>query len=82
MFSSVYGRHIEPESPVIAQAKAHIDRIVHDSMPGAHLCEMIPSMKALPVWLAPWKKEALAWHDSETKLFEGWSAKVDEATVS
>lgn len=82
MFSSVYGRHIEQESPVIAQAKAHIDRIVHDSMPGAHLCEMIPSMKALPVWLAPWKKEALAWQDSETKLFEEWSAKVDEAAVS
>lgn len=28
------------------------------------------------------EEELLAWHDSETKLFEGWSAQVDEVTMS
>ena len=82
MFTSVYGRRIGPESPVIKQAKAHIDRIVQDSMPGHRLCELLPFIKTFPTWMAPWKKEALEWHDSETKLFEEWTNQVSEASVS
>ena len=82
MFTSVYGRRIGPESPVIKQAKAHIDRIVQDSMPGHRLCELLPFIKTFPTWMAPWKKEALEWHDSETKLFEEWTTQVSEASVS
>ncbi|KAI0821232.1 cytochrome P450 [Irpex lacteus] len=70
LFTSVYGRPIEPEPPMIARAKAHIDRIAQDATPGRYLCEFLPIMKVIPSCMAAWKRDALEWHENETLLFE------------
>ncbi|KAI0088580.1 cytochrome P450 [Irpex rosettiformis] len=35
-------------------------------------------MKYLPTWLAKWKREGLAWHERETRMFEGFNTEIAE----
>ncbi|KAI0088578.1 cytochrome P450 [Irpex rosettiformis] len=78
MFSSVYGRSISPDSPYIKRSQQHITKIVASAAPGAHLCDLVPPLKLIPTWLAPWKRDALAWHEEESRMFETLYSEVED----
>lgn len=81
MFSSVYGRAIQPDSPIITRFQEHIKRVVASAAPGAHFCDLFPPLKAIPSWLTPWKRDALAWHERENRMLEELYDEVADKMV-
>ena len=47
-----------------------VTRILSAGVPGAFLVDFFPIMKYIPSWMARWKREGLAWHEEQSKVFE------------
>ncbi|KAI0088549.1 cytochrome P450 [Irpex rosettiformis] len=76
MYTSVYGRYIDINSPIIGRAQKHIDHIMELTRPGIHIYEVFPILKHVPAFLARWKRDALAWHEQEDKFFKQLSLEA------
>ena len=49
-----------------------VHRVHNATTKDKHLDEFIPSMLLLPDWIAKWKRDARAFYDQYTALFEGF----------
>ncbi|KAI0700095.1 cytochrome P450 [Cytidiella melzeri] len=77
ILTSVYGwPPIGPDEPIVGRLVGHIAHLSGAVLPGAFLVDLIPIMKLIPAWLAKWKREGIAWHDEETRLFQGLNDDV------
>lgn len=47
-----------------------VARITTAATPGTFLVDFFPIMKYLPSWMARWKRDGLAWHEEQSKIFE------------
>lgn len=62
----VYGFRIETgREPELANAHAIEKNFVEAMVPGTWPCDIIPALNYLPAWLAPWKRKAERWYESE-----------------
>jgi len=46
------------------------------------MVDLFPVMNYLPAWMAKWKRDALEWHERESKMFEGFYTDVNKKMVS
>ncbi|KDR81197.1 hypothetical protein GALMADRAFT_116228 [Galerina marginata CBS 339.88] len=74
VLSAVYGwPPIESkDDPLVTRINDFAHRIVRAALPGAYLVEILPIMKHLPTWMAPWKKWGLEWYKKDSEMFEGF----------
>lgn len=83
MYSLVFGwPPLSLKSPYLAATENFASRITSASVPGAFLVDFFPIMKYIPTWMAKWKREGLAWHDDQTRIFEGFYDSATTRTVS
>ncbi|KAI0700081.1 cytochrome P450 [Cytidiella melzeri] len=83
ILTSVYGwPSISTDEPIVKRLVDHVGYLSPAVLPGAFFVDLIPAMKYLPTWLAKWKREGLAWHDQETRMFEGLNADVAKKMAS
>ncbi|KAJ3514436.1 hypothetical protein NLJ89_g2382 [Agrocybe chaxingu] len=71
MLTMVYGTapmrsHDEPEIKAIME---YVKDMTEATAPGKNLTQVIPVLKYVPLWLAPWKRAALEGHERYTALF-------------
>ncbi|CAA7268212.1 unnamed protein product [Cyclocybe aegerita] len=71
MLTMVYGTapmrsHDQPEIKAIME---YVKDMTEATAPGKHLTQLIPALKHLPLWMAPWKRAALESHERYTELF-------------
>ncbi|KAI0812768.1 cytochrome P450 [Irpex lacteus] len=77
ILSSVYGwPDIELESPFPQFFQALLDHVSSACLPGTYLVDTLPFLNYLPAWMAPWKREGLAWHDRHSQILEEFNAGV------
>ncbi|TFK64016.1 cytochrome P450 [Pluteus cervinus] len=72
MRSTIYGAApiSSISDPVVSYISDMGHRLTIAAMPGAYLVELFPKMMNLPTWLAPWKREAKAWHKENTQKLQ------------
>ncbi|TFK67284.1 cytochrome P450 [Pluteus cervinus] len=85
MKTMVYGTPpIAYDDPVVAYMNGMGHRLTVAMAPGKYLVELFPKMLYLPSWLAPWKREGLAWHERDTQelkdLLRPITEQVDNGT--
>lgn len=82
ILSSVYGwPDIELESPFPQFFQALLDHVSSACLPGTYLVDTLPFLNYLPAWMAPWKREGLAWHDRHSQILEEFNAGVRKKMV-
>jgi hypothetical protein len=83
MPSAVYG--IPRTSVNSAYLSREMRTMAHDitsaMATSKYLVDFFPILKHLPPWLAPWKQDALAWHQRSMQLFMGLNREVEVKTV-
>jgi hypothetical protein len=60
----------------------HGDVLARAALPGAHLVDLIPIMKYLPTWIAPWKRRGQESYSRETALFESFITDIAAEMVN
>lgn len=45
------------------------------------MVDIFPIINRFPLWMSKWKRDALAWHDKESKMHEGFYREVEEKMV-
>lgn len=70
----------------VTRVNEFIDRASEAFAPGRYLVEFFTWMKYLPVCIAPWKRNILEWHTSDSeffmKLFDDAQKRVVSAHVT
>jgi hypothetical protein len=66
----------------IAGVNDFIGRLVHAANPGAYFVEYFPWMKYIPSSIAKWKRDAEAWYEKDSEMFEGLYGDVEKRIVS
>ena len=61
---------------MIVKIREFMARFTDAAMPGNFLVDLFPIMNYLPSWMAPWKREALEWNQSQSNLFEESEADI------
>ena len=83
IFSTLYDwPPLKPEAPVIKQMLNFIARATNAGTPGNFFVEFFPVMKFLPSCVAKWKREGLAWNETQSRMLEGCAVGVSEKLVS
>ncbi|KAJ7482249.1 cytochrome P450 [Mycena galericulata] len=62
------------EDPLVQRVEDYVDRLLKAALPGNYLVDIIPVMKHLPLWLAPWKRHGYSWFKQDTEM---WLNLVD-----
>ena len=57
-------------------------RVTNAVIPGNFFVDFFPLMKFLPTCVAKWKREGLAWNNTQSKFFEDCAAGVADKMVS
>ncbi|KAJ3558860.1 hypothetical protein NM688_g677 [Phlebia brevispora] len=72
MLCAIYGwLSIDSSSDtVVKDINDFMQRILTACLPGSYLVDFFPSMLYLPLWLAPWKRKGMEWHEKDTKMFQ------------
>ncbi|KAI0681721.1 cytochrome P450 [Cytidiella melzeri] len=77
ILTSIYGRpSISSNDPIVEKIVGLVNDVSPAVLPGAFLVDLIPIMMYIPAWVAKWKREGLAWHDTVTCMFEGLNNDV------
>ena len=71
----------DKEEALVKRLRAHAAKLAASAMAGAHLVDIFPLMKHLPVWMAKWKRDGLAWHETETNLLKELNRDAKEQMV-
>ena len=71
----------EKEMALIKRIHAHVEHISDASIPGRYLVDAFPAMRHLPAWMAKWKREGMAWHEGESRLFSSFTQSVRDRLV-
>jgi hypothetical protein len=83
ILSSVYGwPALELGSPEVVHLLSHAARLARAALPGNFLVDIIPLMKYLPTWIAPWKRDGLEWYIRDTEMYENFVSYATGGTVS
>jgi hypothetical protein len=69
------------KSSLIEHLDNHIKHLIQATVGPALILDLIPALKYIPAWMAKWKREGIAWHEQETRLFEGLVADAAEKAV-
>jgi hypothetical protein len=73
----VYGwPPLDRKSPLVERIHNHGVQLTNAALPGAFLVDLIPVLKYLPSWIAPWKRRGQEWYKQETAMFEEFNANV------
>jgi hypothetical protein len=70
------------KTPLIEHLDKHVARLVGATIGPALILDLIPALKYIPGWMAKWKRESIAWHEQETRIFEGLVTDVANKMVS
>jgi hypothetical protein len=70
------------KTPLIEHLDKHITRLIGATVGPALILDLIPSLKYVPAWMAKWKRDGIAWHEQETRIFEGLVNDVSNKMVS
>lgn len=82
IYSSVYGwPALDEETTYAKLMQDFVTRITSSAAPGAFLVDFFPIMKWIPAWMARWKREGLAWHEEQSKVFEEFNASAERKIV-
>jgi len=46
------------------------------------MVDIFPFLNYMPLWMAKWKRDALEWHERETKMFEDFYNDVGKQMVN
>ncbi|KDR69689.1 hypothetical protein GALMADRAFT_230616 [Galerina marginata CBS 339.88] len=78
ILTATYGwpRITEEHRPLVKRIHEHTARLSNACIPGTSMVDIFPSMNRLPIWMVKWKRNALEWHERETKMFEGFYTDV------
>ena len=84
ILTATYGwpRITEEHVALARQIHALARRLASACVPGASMVDLFPVLNYLPVWMAKWKRDALEWHERESKMFEGFYTDVNKKMVS
>ena len=56
--------------------------VLRASLPGAHLVDLLPVLKYLPLCLAPWKRKALAFYAENSRRFNTFMKPIRDPSAS
>ncbi|KAH8101906.1 cytochrome P450 [Cristinia sonorae] len=65
--------------PLVKRIHDHTEHLSNACIPGTSMVDLFPFINHLPLWMSKWKKKALAWHERESRMFEGF---VEDVKVS
>jgi hypothetical protein len=73
---------LELGSPEVDRLNSHANRVTRAVLPGNFLVDIIPLMKYLPTWIAPWKRNGLEWNIRDAEMYENFVSYAAGETVS
>jgi hypothetical protein len=84
ILTATYGwpRINDDYAPLVKRIHQHTNRLSNACIPGTSMVDIFPILNYLPIWMAPWKRDALEWHERESKMFEGFNSDVAKQVVS
>ncbi|KAF8484313.1 cytochrome P450 [Gautieria morchelliformis] len=83
ILTATYGwpRITEEHASLVKRIHAHTARLANACIPGTSMVDLFPLMNYLPAWTAKWKRDALEWHERESKMFEDFYSDVSSKMV-
>ncbi|KAJ7081460.1 cytochrome P450 [Mycena crocata] len=78
LFTALYGGEpmLNKNDPIVKQINDCMHRLTGAAVPGAFLVDVFPIMKNIPEWVAKWKRDAINWYHTDSKMFNGWLDRV------
>ncbi|KAG6907102.1 hypothetical protein DXG01_010515 [Tephrocybe rancida] len=78
ILTATYGwpRLTDEHMPLVKRIHAHTAHLSNACIPGTSMVDLFPFLNYLPAWMAKFKRDALAWHQRESEMFEGFNADV------
>ncbi|KAI9452755.1 cytochrome P450 [Lactarius psammicola] len=64
------------DDPVVVGVAKHVERLIHEMLPGMRLVEFFTWMRYIPSRFAKWKRDAEYWFVQDSLTFEGLLGKV------
>ncbi|KAJ3871066.1 cytochrome P450 [Lentinula edodes] len=79
ILTATYGwlRSTKEHAPLVKRIHAHTARLANSCIPGSSMVDIFPIINNIPGWMAKWKRDALAWHQHESEMFESFNADVE-----
>ncbi|KAJ3859432.1 cytochrome P450 [Lentinula novae-zelandiae] len=80
ILTATYGwlRSTKEHAPLVKRIHAHTARLANSCIPGSSMVDIFPIINNIPGWMAKWKRDALAWHQHESEMFESFNADVEQ----
>ncbi|TCD70035.1 hypothetical protein EIP91_005287 [Steccherinum ochraceum] len=64
--------------PLVKRIHDHTETLSNACIPGTSMVDMFPIINHFPLWMSKWKRDAMAWHKRESKMFEGFMEDVEK----